>query len=298
MIACTSSAQTKSDVAKVGAPAKKARGEKAWVLTKTPDGQPDLQGMWVNFDPTPFEKPVPGDVTTRDPVISFTDQAPSVEKRDSMVVDPPNGRVPNLTPYAAQVKADRLSHIHDSWTYDTSWNRCITRGVPSGMFPVVYDNSYQILQTPGYVTILYEMIHEARIIPIDGRPHIPDGVTQWNGDPRGHWEGNTLVVETTHFNGGGMYAEYRPLQYVPESTETSIVERFTRKSEKTIQYEVTIKDPKSFVAPWTVSMPLTKDDSYRMYEYTCHEGNKNYMEIHLGAGRLQDKENEQKGKEK
>jgi hypothetical protein len=164
------------------------------------------------------------------------------------------------------------------------------------MFPVVYDNAYQIFQTPGYVVIFSEMIHDTRVIPIDGRPHIPDRIRQWNGDSRGHWEGNTLVVDTTNFNGGGMFAEYKPIIFVPESVSAHIVERFTRTDEKTINYEVTVDDPKSFTAPWKVAMPLSLDNTYRIYEYACHEGNQNYMEINLGSGRLQDKETQEKEK--
>jgi hypothetical protein len=212
------------------------------------------------------------------------------------VVDPPDGRLPPLTPWAAETRDYREAHIKDSWVYDQSWTRCITRGVPGGMFPVVYDNAYQIFQTPGYVVIFSEMIHDTRVIPIDGRPHIPDRVRQWNGDSRGHWEGNTLVVDTTNFNGGGMFAEYKPIIFVPESESAHIVERFTRTDEKTINYEVTVDDPKSFTASWKVAMPLSLDNTYRMFEYACHEGNQNYMEINLGAGRLQDKEAQEKEK--
>jgi hypothetical protein len=298
LMSVTLSAQMNPGTADAPDTAKHRTSNKAWVISHTPDGQPDIQGIWVNFDQTPFEKPLPGEVNKRDPVISFTDQAPAVRKRDSMVVDPPDGRLPALTPWAKERRDYRTEHFKDSWEYDSSWNRCITRGVPGGMMPVVYDNAYQILQTPGYVVILSEMIHDTRIIPIDGRPHVPEAVKQWNGDPRGHWEGNTLVVESTNFNGGGMYAEYRPMIYVPETEGARIVERFTRIDEKTIDYDVTIQDPKTFTAPWKVAMPLSLDNTYKIFEYACHEGNQNYMEINLGAGRLQDKEAGEKEKDK
>lgn len=269
---------------------------------RTPDGQPDIQGTWINYDSTPFERPDPATSSKQAapspmpalPTVSlpFADQGPSVAKRTSMVVDPPDGRVP-LTAWAEQRRDYSLAHVQDSWEYNTPWERCITRGVPGGIFPVNYDNAYEILQTPGYVVILYNMIHDTRIIPIDGRPHIPQDVRQWNGDPRGHWEGNTLVVETSNFNGKGMIASANlngRVRSIPETEDAYVVERFTRVDSKTINYEVTIKDSKAYSSPWTVAMPLSKDNSFRMYEYACHEGNQNYMEITLGAGRLQDKE--------
>jgi hypothetical protein len=287
--------------AKSGAASSKSAG-KASKTPRTPDGQPDIQGTWINFDSTPFERPDPASVSKPAgassmpalPTVSlpFADQGPSTPKRTSMVVDPPDGRVP-LTPWAEERRDYALGHVQDSWEYNTPWERCITRGIPGGIFPVVYDNAYQILQTPGYVVILYNMIHDTRIIPLDGRPHLPQSVRQWNGDPRGHWEGDTLVVETTNFNGKGMIASANlngRLRSIPETEGASIVERFTRVDAKTINYEVTIKDPKAYSAPWTVAMPLSKDNSFRMYEYACHEGNQNYMEITLGAGRLQEKE--------
>jgi hypothetical protein len=137
------------------------------------------------------------------------------------------------------------------------------------MIPTVYNNAYQILQAPGYVVILYEMIHDARFIPLDGRPHLSSTVRQWMGDSRGHWEGNALVVEVSNFTGdtaikyGGDY----------HSDAMHLVERFTRVDQETIEYSFTVDDPKTWTKPWTVAMPLTKDDSYRIFEYACHEGN-------------------------
>ena len=272
--------------------------KKPWKQGKTADGQPDIQGIWVNFDSTPFERAAPtGAAGSSAPAsgnqnaLLFADRAPKVQQRPSMVVDPPNGRVP-LTPWAEQQRDYALSHVQDSWEYNTTWERCITRGIPAAIFPAGYNNGYQILQTPGQVVILYEMIHEARIIPIDGRPHLPSALRQWNGDPRGHWEGNTLVVDTTNFNGKGMIATNAGsarIRSVPETENAHIVERFTRVDEKTINYEVTIDDPKAASAPWKVAMPLVRDDSYKIYEYMCHEANQDYMEITLGGGRLKEK---------
>jgi hypothetical protein len=266
-----------------------------WKQPKTPDGQPDLQGIWVNFDSTPFERAAPASTAApasgNQNALLFADRAPRVAARPSMVVDPPSGRVP-LTSWAEQQRDYNLSHVQDSWEYNTTWERCITRGIPAAFFPAGYNNGYQILQTPGEVVILYEMIHQTRVIPTDGRPHLPAALRQWDGDPRGHWEGNTLVVETTNFNGKGMIATNAAsarIRSVPETENARITERFTRVDENTINYEVTIDDPKAASAPWKVAMPLVRDDSYKIYEYMCHEANQDYMEITLGGGRLQEK---------
>jgi hypothetical protein len=267
---------------------------KAWKQTKTPDGQPDLQGVWVNFDSTPFERAAPANTTApasgNQNALLFADRAPKVAARPSMVVEPADGRVP-LTPWAVEQRDYSLSHVQDSWEYNTTWERCITRGMPAAFFPAGYNNGYQILQTPGQVVIMFEMIHETRVIPIDGRPHLSAALRQWNGDPRGHWEGNTLVVETTNFNGRGMIATNAAsarIRSTPETENARITERFTRVDADTINYEVTIDDPK-VSAPWKVAMPLVRDDSYKIYEYMCHEANQDYMEITLGGGRLQEK---------
>jgi len=176
-----------------------------WTPRKTADGQPDLQGMWVNFDSTPFETPggqpqQPAAPAGVGPAPNWADHAsPMPERRKSMVVDPPDGKVPVL-PWAEAKRDYDLAHLEDSWVHETPWVRCITRGVPGGMFPAGYNNGYEFVQIPGFVVIRYEMIHEARIIPMDGRPHLSPHIRQWNGDPRGHWEGNTLVVDTTNFH--------------------------------------------------------------------------------------------------
>jgi hypothetical protein len=169
-----------------------------------------------------------------------------------------------------------LAHLEDAPQHETPWVRCITRGVPGGMFPAGYNNGYEIVQIPGYVVIVYEMIHDTRIIPLDGRPHVGSAIRLWNGDPRGRFEGDTLVVETTNFNDKGSIATSAAtgrIRGIPHSAELSIVERFTRVSEDVIEYSVTITDPKVYDAPWTVALPLNRDPSYLMFEYACHEGN-------------------------
>lgn len=292
----------------------------AWTQPRTPDGQPDLQGTWVNPTITPFERPValgekaflteqeaaeiekrakdnrvdrpprPGDVGSYEQI--WTDSGSKVvsSRRTSLVVDPPNGRVP-VTPWAESKRVYALAHDSDSYEYLTTWDRCITRGVPGGMFPAGYNNAYQIVQTPGYVAILSEMIHETRIIPIDGSAHLPARVRQWTGDSRGHWEGNTLVVETTNYNDKGNIATSAAtgrIRGVPQSEALRVVERFTRVDAGTIDYEVTIDDPKAYTRSWKVALPLTKDDNYVLYEYACHESNHAMTNI-LSAGRAKEK---------
>ncbi len=293
---------------------------KAWTAPRTPDGQPDLQGIWTNATITPFERPVelankpfwteqeaamleeraagnrverapqPGDPGTYN--LSWTDSGTKVvsTRQTSLVVDPPNGRVP-LKPWAEQTRDYNLAHIGDSYVHLSTWDRCITRGMPGGMFPAGYNNAYQIVQTPGYVTIHYEMIHNTRIIPIDGRPHLPPSVRLWDGDARGHWEGDTLVVDTTNYNDKGMIATSAAtlrIRGVPHSDSLHVVERFRRTGPNEILWEAVIEDEKAYTSPWKVSIPLTKENGdYKLYEYACHEGNQ-AMENILRGGRVKD----------
>jgi hypothetical protein len=289
---------------------------KKWTPPRTPDGQPDLQGMWTNATITPFERPAalagkpfltedeaaameeraadqranadraprPGDVGSYNDFWFDAGTKVVATRQTSLVVDPPDGRVP-VTAAAEQKRDHNLTSV-DSYESMSPWDRCITRG-PGGMFPAGYNNAYKIVQTPGYVVILYEMIHEARVIPVDGRPHVDESVRQWTGDPRGRWEGSTLVVETTNFNGKGWIATNAAsarIRGVPHSEALRLVERFTRVDADTIAYEVTIEDPDVYTRPWTVSIPLGRDESYQMFEYACHEGNKAIEHV-LGAAR-------------
>jgi len=266
-----------------------------WTPTRTPDGQPDLQGMWVNFDSTPFEADTAAPFTAGPgvgPPSHWMDHdSPTSAQRRSMVVDPPNGRVPVMK-WAEDKRDYDLAHLEDAPQHETPWVRCITRGVPGGMFPAGYNNAYEIIQIPGYVVIVYEMIHETRIIPLDGRPHVGDSIRLWNGDPRGHWEGDTLVVETTNFNDKGSIATSAAtgrIRGIPQSEQLHVVERFTRVSDSGIEYVVTITDPKVYTRPWTVALPLNRDDSYVMYEYACQEGNLALPNA-LRAGRARERE--------
>ena len=203
--------------------------------------------------------------------------------RTSLIVDPPDGRLP-LTAEARKGLAaraeQRRAHPADSWLDRTPWDRCITyHGVPP--ISTGYNNTYQIFQTPGYVAILVENIHDVRIIPLDGRPHLTDTLRQWNGDSRGHWESNTLVVETTN------YSDKTELRF-PASRNTRAVERFTRVSKDLIDSQFTIDDPTLFTKPWTAVRPMPRLEAYRIYEYACHEGNYAMSGI-LGGERAQEK---------
>ena len=290
--------------------------------SRTPDGQPDLQGVWTNATITPFERPA----TQGTKAFLTEEEAAAVEKRTlerrvetdntrprgdvgsyndfwmdsgtrvvgtrqtSLVVEPADGRVP-VTRAAEKMRDDNTARSTDSYEFMSVWDRCITRGIPGAMFPAGYNNAYQIIQTPGYVVIAHEMIHDARIIPIDGRAHAPTNVKLWDGDARGHWEGSTLVVDTTNFNSKGWIATNAAsgrIKGIPQSESLHIVERFTRVSADTINYEVTITDPAMYSAPWKVSIPLVSDPNYQIYEYACHEGNHAVGNILRGA-RAQEK---------
>ncbi|PYS32995.1 MAG: hypothetical protein DMG14_32840, partial [Acidobacteria bacterium] len=218
-------------------------------------------------------------------------------KQTSLVIDPPNGRTPDVLPEARTRRipegAGNNNPMPASWEDFSYYIRCITRGVTGSIFPVIYGNGQQIVQAPGFVTILQEMVHEARVIPLDGRPHAGSNMRSYMGDPRGHWEGNTLVVETTNFlgnktgvgggNGGGL----------PSSDALKLVERFTRVGPNELKYDVTIDDPKTYVRPFKVGFPLTQEPGYQNFEYACHEGN-NAMFNSLSGARAQEKAAEKK----
>ena len=286
----------------VASTAPRAAGQaKGFVPGRTPDGQPDLRGTWVNFDSTPFEAPPPAGQSNGAPIPSapgvnppsfWADHdSPMKAARRSMVVDPPTGRVPVMK-WAEDKRAYDLDHVQDHEVHQTSWERCITRGMPAGMFPAGYNNAYEFIQTPGYVVIRYEMIHNARIIPIDGRPRLGEKIRQWDGEPRGHWEGTTLVVESTNYNDKGMIATSAATQRIrglPQSEALHVIERFTPVDADTIVYRATVEDKNVYTGAWTVEIPLTRDSKYRMFEYACQEGNYATPNI-LAGGRAAERE--------
>ena len=266
--------------------------------------QSDLQGVWTNGTLTPFErppalaakafytpeeaaveerlaterrssgrKPRPGDVGSDNEAFVDAGYKLVSTRRTSLVIDPPDGRVP-IRPAAEKIRDFNLASL-DSFETMSPWDRCITRS-PTNLFPAGYNNGYQIVQTPAYVMIMSEMIHEARIIPIDGRPHADARIGQWLGDSRGHWEGPTLVIDTRNFRHAGWISTHAGsgrLRGVPHTRGLHIIERLTRVDATTLIYEATIEDPDIYERPWTFSIPFVKSDDYRIFEYACHEGN-------------------------
>jgi len=278
-----------------------------WVPARLADGQPDIQGMWNNIgvSDTPLELPdgfsgpkfsqaeleaiakaraeaaARSAARPREPNVGayasyWFDSYWNEEADDrapAIVVEPLNGQVPDWTSNAHEVLRHTRQHLHDSWEYMESGDRCITRGVLGMMMPTVYNNGTLILQSPGYVVLHSEMIHNARIIPVDGRQHLEQDIRQWDGDPRGHWEGNTLVVESTNFR---VVSSMRGAAALIRSRQTEsqrIVERFTFVDVNTLKYSVTVDDEETYASPWTVAFPMSRDDEYRQFEYACHEGN-------------------------
>ena len=210
----------------------------------------------------------------------------------SQVVDPPDGRIPALTP-EAQAKMDAKNKLrrdpvpasYENWSW---YDRCISRGVAGSILPVIYGNGLEIVQTPGYVAIRYEMVHDVRVIPTDGRAHLSSNIRSFMGDAVGHWEGKTLVVETTNFLGDRMAVGVNGDGGPPYSDDLKLTERFTRVSPNTVNYEMIVDDPKTYTATWKVAFPITHEPGYQLFEYACHEGN---MAMHnmLNTARMEDK---------
>jgi hypothetical protein len=279
------------------------------------ESPPDIQGIWTSGTLTPFERPAQlgtqlpeADRAEQQRVArekfwaaghkqgevgrdndAFIDQSLAIlpHGQTSLIVEPADGKVP-FRPEALRRRDFNLGNF-DSYETMSQWDRCITRE-PTAMFPVVYNNAYQFVQTPGYVLIVAEMIHDARVIPIGSPSHPDPRVRSWGGDSRGHWEGTTLVVDTTNFNDHGWIAtgaNSAPLRGTPISEQLHIVERFTRIDHDTMQYEITVDDPANYTAPWKISYPLARDDKYQMFEYACHEGNR-AIELILGGARVQE----------
>ena len=291
-------------------------GQAKSAMPRDPHGRPDLQGIWAYATVTPLERPdaLAGKATfaTDDEVAEFersTVQGRNQDRRDgagtnadvsrayndfwwdrgtrvlgrqtSLVVDPPDGRIPALTPEAQKRQAVRaearklITTDADNPEDRSLWERCITRALP--MLPGAYNNNVKIVQTKDYVMLMQEMIHEVRVVPTDGRPH--SKIRQWHGSSRGRWEGDTLVIETinftdkTNFRGAGQ--------------NLKLTERISRPDADTLLYRVTIEDPTTFTKPWTVQMPMARSEE-DVYEYACHEGNRGLEGIMTGS-RLQDK---------
>ena len=297
-----------------------------YVVPRTVDGQPDLQGLWTNDTITPMERPAslegrevltPEEISELETNVAqrreFADNNIVVVKggslgsynqvwldsgdtvlstgQTSLIVDPPNGRAP-IRESAAAVRDYYFAHIEDDYVYHTVWDRCLTRGVPGSMLPAGYNNAYRFIQTPDTFTIVHEMIHDVRVIHLNKEDHIDDRVKLYMGDSVASWEGDTLVAETTNYNDRGMIASSSAggrLKGVPITENLHVVERFERVSEGTIIWSATVTDPEIYTQPFTISMPLTRDNEYVMYEYACHEGNYAVPNT-LNAGRARDRQ--------
>ena len=288
-------------------------------LPRMPDGHPDLQGFWDNSTVTPLERPqaftgrpffsaeeaahferLPqyleravarlGDdeVNTTGEINGIWTETRRVgpDRRTSLIVDPADGKLPPLTPRArarldAFTKGRKEHHADDPEDLPLA-ERCLIWGADPPLVPVSYNNNLQIVQTPGYVMILTEMVHDARIIPLDGRPHLPNGIPQWKGDSRGRWEGDTLVVDTTNFTD--------QTRFQGSGTGLHVVERVTRTDLNALRYDFTVEDPASFAAPWAGRIWMTRTDD-RIFEYACHEGNYSMIGILRGA-RFKERDNQ------
>ncbi|MEE2635821.1 MAG: hypothetical protein VYE68_01130 [Acidobacteriota bacterium] len=258
--------------------AQSARGAE---IPRTPWGTPDLQGIWDNRTITPLERPrefegrasltvaeaATYEVQTAGRRVNdryYWDRGTRTvsDRRTALIVDPADGRVPSLTPTGRRrVEAGQRQGVDRAEDRNPS-ERCITRTVPR--LPGLYNNNYQIFQTPAYVVIQMEMIHDARIVPLDGRAHVSAFIRQWNGDSRGRWDGDTLVIETTNFTS--------KTNFRGAAEHLRLVERLTRVDADTIEYEFTVSDESTWTRPWTARIPLNRNEG-PMYEYACHEGN-------------------------
>lgn len=287
------------------AAAQQPQPNKNYKPPKTPWGEPDLQGMWPlnHLISTGFQRnPKYGDrlymtdeefaaakkaADSRNKrfesgAIPQADSGTEVMRQTSLLVEPKDGRFPALTDHGKELYAKMHGSykpgqtVFDSPDDFDSWDRCITRGMPVSMLPRNYNNGIRIMQSPGYVLILLEMAHEVRVIPTNGMPALDKSIKEWLGESRGHWEGNTLVVETTNFNGKSDLTNSGAVgspPLTPASVQEHIVERFTRTAADTIDYSMHVEDPDVIVSPFTVAYPMKLDNKYQMYEYACHEGN-------------------------
>jgi hypothetical protein len=280
--------------------------EQGWQAPRTPWGDPDLRGTWPldRVGRTPTERP-PGlgakayltDEEYAEALAEAEAVAANYEEEDqndeigsghwfewgtplkqtSLIMSPANGRIPPLTAQGEEMSADMRSSWNvaqfDRISDFNSLDRCLSRGLPSSMTPFPYNNGVRVFQSPGYVVLQLELVHETRVIPINADP-LPDNMTQWLGSSVGHWEGDTLVIETTNLSGRTPMNIVGPgNKPIPTSPQQTMIERLTPVGPNTIFYEATVSDPVVLTESYTLSFPWTRDDSYEMFEYACHEGN-------------------------
>jgi hypothetical protein len=303
-----------------------------WTAPRTPWGEPDLQGIWTGSEMVgvPFERPkefgeraylsdeefAAAKTRMAKQAAADREQAPSErslnaigegtdppyhwgergkpQRQASLIVDPPDGRMPPMTPEGQTRTAAIRNSARDGQLFlgpqDFGlYERCITRGV-LGAMPPTQSPGNEIIQAPGVVVFRHELMHELRIIPVDGRSHLSPVIRQYMGDSRGHWEGDTLVVETTNFTDGtGISGNGRDN---PFSSAMRLVERFRRLDATTLQHEATLSDPKTWTKPWTISVPLKRDAAYQIFEYACHEGNRPLAHMLSGSRAIERKAGE------
>ena len=303
----------------VAAKTKTAAAVKTAAPLRLADGHPDLQGIWSYSTLTPLERPrelAGKEFFTEEEAVEYEKSLLEKNNRDrrdggaeadvarayndlwydsgahvvktrrtSLVIDPPDGRIPAFTPEAERREAARAEDRRrrggdpaDTWEDRSLGERCLTRGAPK--LPSAYNNHIQIVQSPGYVAILQEMIHEVRIIPVDGRPHAEKNIRQWLGDSVGHWEGDTLVVDTTNYPDTIVFNAINCCRGA--GANLHVIERFKRLDADTIDYQYTVDDPTTFTKSWTVAIPMSKTDE-PIYEYACHEGNYGMKNLLSGA---------------
>ena len=290
------------------APAKPSprRTATAGHVPRTPWGDPDLQGVWDYWTFTPLERPaeIAGTGPVAEDVLRRVLQKEADKKvdgalnagtgsydrewyeykegqiylRPSLIVDPPDGRLPAMTDWAKQKVALARDHGFDSYELMDPGDRCIGRGMLGTMLPTFYNNGKQIVQTPGHIAIFSEMIHDARVIPLGKQPHAPAGAKFLHGDGRAHWEGDTLVIESTNYSQRDVLRVIRV-----QSDALKVTERFKVVDGNSILYQMTIDDPKVYARPWTIEFPLVREADYKMFEYACHEGNHAIEGILRGA---------------
>jgi len=272
---------------------------KTWT-GKTPWGHPDLQGVWTTWDLTPTQARAPGAPPPQDNAreafvylgkeyeyqglgsgMGREHGSPTSARREALVYAPANGRIPVIA--SKRIRRTQASFF-EHYLNNSIWTRCISMGVPGRYLNGAgggYNKGYDIIQSPTTVVLYHEMLHEARVIPLDNRPHVGKDVTSYMGDSRGRWEGETLVVETTNFNDkGDGYGG------VPMTPALKVVERFTRMNEQQLEYDVTVTDPNVYSQPWSAKQYHNLDPAYIVFEYACHEGNMRYFEATLSRWRV------------
>ena len=276
-------------------------------LPRLAGGQPDLNGVWNNVGSAHVPLELPDALAGRD--VSQADVDALVRERSdarkavtwrghensrgvgayanywfdwfwkepagvdapALLIEPADGRMPALTPKAAESVAWHREHLHDSYATMETGDRCLSRGTYGIMMPTAYNNGKMFFHTPDHLVVLSEMIHTSRIFPIDAGPPVDEAIGLWNGDPRARWDGDTLVVESRNFR--AVANQRGPGSRAPQTEARRVVERFTLLDADTLRYELRVDDPETYAAPWTVAFNYKRDDAYVQYEYACHEGN-------------------------